>query len=226
MIAGGSKIQRERVCQVERTLICFAVKQEAGPFAKRALGRPELSVLVTGMGPRNARHQFENALKSARPNRVLTCGFAGALDSRLALGTVVFDAEDDASLAAPLATAGAQPVRFCCAPRVATTKGEKQRLRLETGADAVEMESGVIRSLCRERRIPAATIRVISDTAAEDLPLDFNALLSADDRLSAARLFRALLLSPEKLPSLLRLQRQTRLAADNLARVLSVILGG
>ena len=217
-----SPAQAERA--TTQTLVCFAVREEAAPVAKHVLGRSNVSIVITGIGPRNARRELEGALSRFRPARVFTCGFAGALDPDLKIGTVVFDVENDPGLATRLQVAGARAVRFYCATRVAVTASEKQRLRAATEADAVEMESGVIRSLCRERRIPAATIRVISDAAADDLPLDFNALLDAKDRLSLWKVARALLSSPQSIPSLLRLQRNTRLAAENLARMLAVVI--
>ena len=82
------------------------------------------------------------------------------------------------------------------------------------------MESSVIRTVCREHGLPSATLRAISDAADEDLPLDFNALLTSDQRISLTKLAGALLRSPRTVPELLALQRNTRLAARRLGEVL------
>ena len=51
----------------------------------------------------------------------------------------------------------------------------------ETGADAVEMESEVIRAMSVGKRASSASpCASISDAAHEDLPLDFNALMTPE----------------------------------------------
>jgi purine-nucleoside phosphorylase len=206
------------------TLVCFAVKEEAAPFLKFAKGDASISVLVTGMGRKNTENSVRTLLSVKKPALVLTCGFAGALNLALEIGTVLFDADPESGLIELLQSSGASPAKLHCSARVATTAAEKTALRQSTRADAVEMESAVIREICREKRIPAATIRVISDTARQDLPLDFNALMTADHNLSFSKLALALIKSPGKIPQLMELQRNTRFAAQRLAEVLEKLL--
>ena len=204
---------------LERILFCFAVEQEAKFFSQ-----PGMENLITGMGRENAERKLHSALKQRDCQLVLSCGFAGGLNPYLTSGTVVFSADEDAGLTPLLLEAGACPVRFHCSDRVATTVQEKKRLWESTGADAVEMESQIIRAICRAHRIPSATIRVISDAAHENLPLDFNIFMTSEQTLNYGKLILALLRSPKKIPAMLRLQRQTQIAAKNLAGVLSKVI--
>lgn len=208
------------------TLVSFAVKEEAGPFREWAGARADVRVILTGMGKRNAEKAIRAALDAQPTELVLTCGLAGGLEPGLALGTVVFPVETESDLAAKLTAAGAQAVRFYCADRVATTAAEKRQLREKTGADAVEMESGIIQAVCREKGIRCATVRVILDTAETDLPLDFNQLLNENQELDSAKLAKVLLTSPGKIPALMRLQKQTRATAETLAQMLRKVLEG
>jgi len=219
-------------------LVCFAVGAEAAPFRRRQ--PPGSRILVTGMGAENARRGLHASVEAGRPAFVLTCGFAGGLAPDWPPGTVAFDLDPDPSPGPESGTgsspsseagrrsgwerrlraAGAVPGRFHCATRVAVTVDEKRRLRAETGADLVEMESGVIRACCRERGIPSATVRVISDAAGDDLPLDFNALMNAECRLDPLRMAGAILRSPGTVRGLLRLQSRCADAARRLAETL------
>jgi adenosylhomocysteine nucleosidase len=225
-------------------LVCFALKEEAAPFRKLAAGKPGVAILVTGIGKKNAARAIRNFLASGAgvPDAVLTCGFAGGLEPRLLHGEVLFEIESwrdelhesssaseirdshSSSLRKKFLAAGARERRFLCADRIAVTAEEKWTLWQQTGADAVEMESGHIRAICREHGIPSATVRVISDIAGEDLPLDFNALAKPDQNLDFGKLLLAIARSPGKIPALLRLQKQTAAAAQKLAAVLEAVI--
>jgi len=225
------------------TLICFALKEEAAPFRKIAAGKTGITILLTGIGRQNAEKSLRESLNSRRsrgdetqikkesetshvvsyePDLVLTCGFAGGLNPDLKLGDIIFETSDE-TLLVKLLGARAKPSKIFCADRIATTVAEKKKLRAETGADAVEMESAAIHAVCRERGIPCATVRAISDTASEDLPLDFNALSKPDKNLDFGKLFLAIARSPGKIGALMQLQKKTKFAAERLAAVLAKI---
>jgi len=217
-------------------LICFALKEEAAPFHKIAAARPGSSILIVGIGRQNAEKAARSFLAASTPELVLTCGFAGGLNPELKLGDVVFAMGNPqpatGSQSEPpcvgccekLVAAGAKPVKFFCADRIATTAAEKKKLRAETGADAVEMESGAIHAVCHEHGISCVTVRVISDSADDDLPLDFNTLAKPDRSLDFGKLAWAIAKSPGKIGALRRLQKHTSLAAEQLAAVLAQVI--
>lgn len=207
------------------TLVCFAVREEAGAFQQSARNRPGIQVLITGMGRRNAESALRRGLATVRPVLVVTSGFAGGLQPGLAAGTVLF-ATDEPGLQQALLSTGARPARFHCSERIAVTASEKRELNTASGADAVEMESEAICAVCREQRIPSAIVRVVLDTAEEDLPLDFNRLLDAGHALDAGKLALAIAKSPGAIPGLLRLRRRSRVMAQKLAGVLAQALLG
>jgi adenosylhomocysteine nucleosidase len=205
-------------------LVCFAMPEEAAPFRRRIRASRDLRIQVTGIGGQNAAGAARAALAETKPACVLTCGYAGGLDPVLRSGQVVFSADEASGLRPRLLAAGAREARFHCSEDIIVTAREKRRLRESTAADAVEMESGVIREMCREQGVPAATVRVVSDPADDDLPLDFNRLMTADRRMDYAGLAGALLRSPGSIAGLLRLRGQTRRAGEELARVLVEVL--
>jgi adenosylhomocysteine nucleosidase len=210
--------------QNHRALVCFALKQEAQFFTPSPQWRTSANMAITGMGQSNAACVVRQLLANSSPSLVLTCGFAGALNPKLPRGAIVFSTDDGLNLSPALLRFGAKPVRFHCSPRVAVTSAEKQQLWESTRADAVDMESEIIRQLCRERGIPSATIRVISDSAEEDLPLDFNALMTSEQNLRYLRVAAELIRSPGKLSQLLELRRSTTAAARQLGAYLNELL--
>jgi len=201
-------------------LVTFAVKEEMKFFP----GGPGIRRYITGMGRDNADDAIAAAMQQIRPRLVLTCGFAGGLNPILKSNEIVFGTDEGSTLYDALKNAGGTPVSFFCARRVAITAEEKQRLWRGMGSDAVEMESESIREYCRERDIPSATVRVISDTALEDLPLDFNTLLSPAQKIHYGKLTWALVRAPFKLAELLAFQQKTVDAAKSLGAFLTKVI--
>jgi adenosylhomocysteine nucleosidase len=206
------------------TLVCFAVREEAKFFKVPPERVKGVDLLITGMGARNAKWALEKALQRTPAALVLTCGFAGGLNPGLPGGALLYADEEGTGIGAILADLGASPGSFYCESRILTSAREKNELWRRTGADAVEMESGVIREICRQRQIPSATVRVISDAAAEELPVDFNALLTEKMEIHYGKLAWLLARSPARVRGLLQLQQRTKAAAQKLGQALQELL--
>ena len=105
--------------------------------------------------------------------------------------------------------------------RVAVTAAEKRALREQTGASAVEMEAGAVEAKAREWGVPFGCVKVVSDTASEDLPLDFNRCRDREGRFSRVRIAFAALARPWAISGLMRLDRHCRAAAEKLGEFLA-----
>ena len=90
---------------------------------------------------------------------------------------------------------------------------EKRRLRRATEATGLDMESAALAAVARERGLPMAIVRTVSDLVDEDLPLDFNLFLRPTGWIKG---LQALISCPSSVAGLNRLRRQSRVAADRL----------
>lgn len=145
-------------------------------------------------------------------SRVISTGFCGALDPALQVGDIVVAGKQPGSPNSRFATG-----EILSADRVAVTAAEKRSLRDKTGAVAVEMEASAVAQKAAEWGVPFHCIRVVSDTAAEDLPLDFNLYRDAQGRFSRFRIALAAMARPfTAIPALLRLDNNCRCAAAAL----------
>jgi len=105
--------------------------------------------------------------------------------------------------------------------RVASTAAEKSELRA-TGADAVEMEAAAVAGKAKEWNLPFYAIRVVTDTAAENFPLDFNRMRDADGRFDRAKIITAAFRRPGVIfPELMRLNKRCKSAAKALGEFIA-----
>ncbi|HTI70874.1 MAG TPA: hypothetical protein VMF06_12975 [Candidatus Limnocylindria bacterium] len=223
----------------------FAVPQEQNPFLARLKRRgllpvkvavnglaplaqvrqvDELTLVVTGMGPVHARKTAERILEAGENQVVWTCGYAGGLNPELGVGAVVYSADAGFPFQGGLAAGLARQARLVTIDTVAVSRSDKAALRSRSGADAVDMESAIIREIAALRGIPSATVRTVSDTADQDLPLDFNALSTSAGGIHPFKLALALIGAPQKIPRLIRFGGETARAAEALAEVLEKAL--
>ena len=194
-------------------------------------------VLLTGVGARRAAFAASQVMRSEYDpfDCCISCGLAGGLRSEYHVGQVlaarcVFSESPQADESSQLAQCsgalvsfaaecGAAVVdRFYSADHVVSTADEKRRLG--ESADAVEMESFEILHEAQAAGVPAIAVRAISDTAAEDLPLDMNQVFTDQGQVSIPRVLGQVALRPQSLPGLIRLGKNSRIAARSLAHFL------
>lgn len=171
-------------------------------------------LIANGPGPRLVDHALQTKPDA---DRVVSIGFCGALDPALRIGDIVVSGEVPKGLQASFVQGDVVSV-----DRVAFTVQEKSDLRAATGATVVEMESAAVAQKAREWDVPFGCVRVVSDVAGDDLPLDFNRYRDADGRFERTRIALAALGRPfTVLPRLVRLDRDCRRAAERLGEFLA-----
>lgn len=199
-------------------------------------GGNQLVLYVSGSGVRNAARAGRHVCE-ARVNRVLAAGVAGALSKNLEMGDIVFASrvwrEDGGSFtlahsetALPMPSS-ARIGDLITTPRVVGTRREKDGLlrRWQSQGNASEaiiadMETAAIAQVAKDNNILFTAIRAISDTAEEDLPLDFNQFLDETGDINRRKVALHAATHPWLIPSLSRLCKSTRFASERLAQAL------
>ena len=217
-------------------LVVAAIGRELARLARDP--RPEIELIETGEGPRNAARALRSRLEHGSPRAVINIGLAGALSPGLKAGETLIARE---------ARAGSESFNAACSPLfqpasllkhlrpgVAITLDEivclaqsKRRLsgRLAPGELGwVDMESAAVASVCIEKRIPFLILRAISDTFDEDLPIDFNRCRDGDGRVSNGKVIRAALARPGAFRGLMRLRQRADVCSERLAAAVRELL--
>ncbi len=144
--------------------------------------RARLDVVFTGIGMRRPFDDLRRRL-NLPADLCIVAGLAGGLKNRHPVGAVLVARgiktessktilTSDGALIDHAARQGATPVDFFYTSKT-IVNSTAERSRLESIADAVDMESFAVFAEARRAGVPAVAIRVISDTPASPLPLNF-----------------------------------------------------
>lgn len=155
--------------------------------------------VANGPGPRLAAQAVQAACDHAPVSHVVSTGYCGGLDPALAVGDMVTDA-----------------AQLHSEDRVAVTAQEKAALHRTRRKAAVEMEFAGVAEEAARRGLPCSALRVVSDTAAEAMPFDFNLYRKPDGRFDRGAIAMAAIVRPWKIRALLRLQSNCKLASAKL----------
>ena len=177
-------------------------------------------LVADGPGAAHAGRAAAEALSRSTVHCILSTGLCGALDERLKPGELVHAVEvidGRGERWQPLVPhAGTKPAMLLSIGRVAVTASEKRSLAAATGAGAVDMEAAGVAAEAARQGQPFYCVRVVSDGAKEELPMDFNLYRDLEGRFSRSRIAAACALRPWVVPALLRFERRCRWSAGIL----------
>lgn len=203
-------------------------------------------VALSGMGAAAALRTASSLLGQYQPQALISLGFGGAVTPELAVGDVVlgdsfwfYDPKAGtleplppnrplAPLAELLMVLHVAGLRAFLGSLVTTpgiiSKGPHAGPLTSLPYPVLDLETGAVAQVVSKADLPFLGLRVVSDTAGEEIP-DFLAQAVREGREPALRNAWAWVWAePRRLLVLLRLWRQSRRAAGNLARALEAIL--
>lgn len=222
-----------------RPVAILAALDEEIAAIRRALPTPPGVVSVaTGDGPRRAAWGAALVLEQYRPLAVVGAGIAGALSAGLAVGDIVASRRvrsaigdtpppDKGLLQRALATGKAKAGTLVTVDRPVVSARAKAVLAAASGGDAVlavDMESAAWAREAAVRGVPYLILRVISDTAEEELPDFLPDCVGPDGSIRRGEVARRALLHPGSWGTLLRMRRRLHDASGALGTFLAEIV--
>ena len=189
-------------------------------------------IIPMGVGPERATAAATSMLAAQRLTAIWSTGFACALGPAgigdMLIGTDVI-LQNGAPAGLPVSCAPAMvewvtqaahaqrlPIRsggFVTVPRILCRAEEKHEIAGRAGAIGLDMESAALGLVAKERQLPFAIVRTVSDLEDESLPLDFNLFLRPS---GWAKGVVSCLAHPSSLIGLNRLRAQSQVAGARL----------
>ncbi len=203
----------------------------------RFAGVADRVLVAAGFGRERARRSAEELLAQGA-TALLSFGIAGGLAPNIACETAVVATAVKAENMETIACTPAWTARLvealrsslsfaqgelAYAPDVLTTSSDKAGTYAATGALAADMESYGVGEAAQKAGIPFAAIRVVADTAGEQLPEIALHAMASDGTLKLAETLSRVVRSPGQITGLIRLGRSTARARRRLGAIAALI---
>lgn len=186
-------------------------------------GEVEVVVAQLGVGPDPSRRATERALAAYEVDHVLVSGIAGGLDPACTIGTVVvpkvvIDLTSGREYhSAPMDGVERNGI-VATADHLVMDPEELSKIQAR-GVVAMEMESAGVAAACETAGTPWTTFRVVSDRPDDGLTDDaIMSLLRPDGSADALAALRLVLRHPSRISGMIRLARDSSMAASKAAR--------
>jgi adenosylhomocysteine nucleosidase len=194
-------------------------------------------VAETGVGGQAAAKAADDILAFHAPRWLISAGFAGGLADEIRPGHLVLADKigntggETLSIGLPcdrewIAQArGVHAGKLLTVDEIVRTEAEKRSSAERHGAIACDMESFAIAEVCRDRRTPLLSIRIVTDAVDDTLPAEIDRLMrqtSLAGKLGAAA--GAVFKRPSAAKELWDLRGTALKASDRLAKFLVSML--
>ncbi len=190
------------------------------------MAEDEWVAVCAGMGADAARRAFAESEASGPIDRVLSVGWAGALNEEVyAANSFIASAVVDAQTGERFKlAAGERSMVLVSTARVAD-ETEKRRLAATYSGAMVDMESAAVLRLAMTLDIPVCCVKAISDEVGAILP-DFNQFINRQGQMRMFAFVCHVAVRPRYWAALVRLGQTSSAAAHNLASTVFTILSG
>ncbi|APH58253.1 S-adenosylhomocysteine nucleosidase [Granulibacter bethesdensis] len=179
-------------------------------------------IAAVGGGEPEGAEQAAVHLAESGVDRLVSFGLAGGLDPAILPGALLIPAEliEEGKVyrTDPLWPGGMTLQRMVATRQIVVSRKDKAALFHQTGAGAVDLESGAVARVAARYGIPFSIVRAVCDPADRDLP---PAALLALDQAGAIGVFRvagSILRQPSQIGSLMALARDAAVARRTLRR--------
>jgi adenosylhomocysteine nucleosidase len=188
----------------------------------------EAKAIAKALGPQHAQSPMVIGIRAVKldpawcqgKDAIILAGLAGALDPSLQVGDVIACVGNGDWPGLPFRLGAIHT-----SSNLVAGAAEKANLFRHTGALAVDMEHAIVRELALKLNLPMLSIRAISDRADESLDPDLMRWVDDTGRPKVAALAAGLAKNPLRIRALIRLGRQSRLAAEKMAAAVRQVLG-
>ena len=222
--------------------VTFALPAESSEFLRRlgnksradrngvsivrgTIDHRSIEVLHTGVGEKICRRRIGKFLENQQFDFLISAGFAGALNHELQVNDLLlaknFLTLDPKQTQSSLSNVSIYAANLLTVPALIDSSEEREKIRRESGAAAVDMETEFIARACAEQAIPLLALRVITDTPTQPFPAPPNVLFDVQrQRTHIAAFAKFFLTNPSRISNLIQFARRIARARTVLTTAL------